>query len=146
MTDAEVKAKCLDVLGQEHTAFILSTVDAAGRPRSRYMGGLVPAEGEEFAFYTATYSQSRKVRELARTPAAQVLVARPDWSEIVTLSGAARLVTDPAVKNVCWRKMPDAHEYFEGQDDPDFAVLYFKGEELEYLNMNVQREPRIIRL
>ena len=146
MKQAEVKAKSEAVLKQKSQTFVFSTVDAKGRPRSRFMGGVVPVEGKPFDLYLVTGAESRKVQQLSKNPNAQILIARPDWSEIVTLSGKARVVASKTLKKIVWDGMPGAQKYFKGLDDPDFGVILFKGKELEYLSMQASMTPKVVRL
>jgi general stress protein 26 len=146
MKQAEVKTKALAVLLQKGATFILSTVDSRSRPQSRYMGGLVQVAGKPFDFYLITGVESRKVKQLAGNANAQILAARPDWSEIVTLNGKAAVVKSAAAKRAAWDGMPGAHQYFTGLDDPRYGVLLFKGRQLEYLGMGGAAEPTVVKL
>ena len=146
MQESEIKARVLALFDQPHLVVVLSTVDDQGHPRSRFMGAVVPVEGVEFAWYFETMRESRKVGQLGKRPHAQVLAARADYSEVAALSGRAALVDDDTVKKQGWDAVPASAEYFTGWDSPEFAVLRFDAESLEYLNLTVRLEPFAVNL
>jgi len=141
MRKDELKARVLALVSQPNLVMVLSTVDEEGRPQSRFMGAMVPVSGAEFAWYFETMRQARKVKQLARCPFAQVLVSRADYSEVATFSGRAALVEEPEVKKAVWEAVPASGGYFTGWDAPEFAVLRFNAEKIEYLNLTLQLEP-----
>jgi len=146
MDDAEVKAKALSILSQKDLPIVLSTVDADSRPHSRYMGSGIPVEGEDFDFYMVSGASSRKVAQLAANPRAQILAAAPEWAATVSLAGTASLVEDTSVKDMVWDSNPVVHQFFEGKQDANFAVIRFRGEELEYATMAGEPQPYIVKV
>jgi general stress protein 26 len=146
MDTEEIKAKVLELFSQPHLVVVFSTVDEADRPQTRLMGAVVPVKDAEFAWHFETKRESRKVSQLAKRPQAQLLAYRPDYSEVATLTGRARLVDDPEVKRAVWDAVPVSGEYFSSWDAPEFAVLRFDAEEVEYLNLTLQLEPFRVRV
>jgi len=146
MNEADVKAKVLTLLTQPHLVVVFSTVDKAGRPQSRLMGAMVPVPQEEFAWYMETACDSRKVEQIRKNPHAQVLAFNHDYTEVATLNGKAVMVDDADVKKLVWDAVPASSEYFSDWKSPEFGILKFTVDQVEYLNLTLQLEPFSIEL
>ena len=104
MKPAEAKRRLLKVLREEGFVFVLSTVDAEGRPHSRYMGALTIEKGK--TAYMATYSEARKLDHIRANSNAQVLGATEHFAEIVAVDGKASIENSLARKKAFWKAHP----------------------------------------
>jgi len=141
MDESQVRVKVLTLFTQPHLVVVLSTVDEEGSPQSRLMGAMVPVPERDFSWYLETSRDSRKVKQLHRNPRCQILAFNHDYTEVATLSGTARLVDDDAVRKLVWDAVPGSAEYFSDWKDPQFAVMQFDVEGVEYLNLTLRLEP-----
>ncbi|CAN5289999.1 hypothetical protein BH23VER1_BH23VER1_05240 [soil metagenome] len=106
-----------DILGLAKTLVngrhpgILTTVDADGVPRTRWMSTL--AFDDFPVFYTLTAPDSRKVAQIRQHPAVSWMFSNHDLSLILNLSGTARVLTDPQTLKKVWQEAEDlSHAYF----------------------------------
>jgi general stress protein 26 len=115
--------------------FVMGTVDQAGKPQMRWMGGIARDPGCQTVGYLACASGSRKMLQLAANPAMQLMFHSEDMMCVATLEGVGREETDTAVKHQVWAAMPMLAEYFPGPDDPTFALVRFEARRVELLCM-----------
>jgi general stress protein 26 len=94
MDYSEILGKALALIGAGNPA-IFTTLGEGGYPRSRWM---VPAALPRLKgrIYAVTARGFTKVAEVEADPRAQWVFQAPDFSEVATLAGMARVVDDPA--------------------------------------------------
>ena len=85
------------VLDHSHAA-VLTTVDADGRPRGRWM---VPCflRGRRDALYAVTSPTFDKVGQIEANPRVTWLIQSKAVSEVVEITGTARVIDNPALKS-----------------------------------------------
>ncbi len=144
MEREELIKKILAVIEAGKAGFVFSTVDEEKRPQSRLLGALM-MEGN-FVVYLETSSDSRKMKQIAKNQRAQLLFFRPGYSEVVTLSGKATIEKSLKTKKIIWDKIPSCRDYYASYDAPDFGVIKFSTEKIEYLNLKLQLNPFELKL
>jgi general stress protein 26 len=102
-------------------AFVMGTVAPDGKPHVFYMGAMVFEE--PFNLYVETWADSEKVRHVQKNPNVEIVIARPDYSQVVTLTGTAALETSPQAKKKVWDKISLSGMYFSGPEAPEFGVI-----------------------
>jgi general stress protein 26 len=120
-------------------AFVFATVDDRGFPQIRWMGGAFLEE--PLTVYMAAGADSRKMRQIASHPQAQLMFQTEDFSRVATLTGSASVVTDPAMKRQVFAGIPGASQYFPGPDDASFGVVRFVCSRIEMLGLGEGMTP-----
>lgn len=94
MEYSQILGKALALIGGGSPA-IFTTLGEGGYPHSRWM---VPAALPRLkgVIYAVTARGFPKVAEVEADPRAQWVIQAPDFSEVFTLSGLARVVDDPS--------------------------------------------------
>ena len=139
MTKTEAKKRIIEVLRQKGLTMVLSTADAEGKPRSRFMGALNVGSGK--TLYMATHAEARKVDQLRANGQCQVLASTPGWAEIVCVNGRAAMETSAAKKQAMWNAHSPLANYFSGPADPAFGLIRITLETGEYLSMQHAHQP-----
>lgn len=130
MNKREARKRAREII-DSCSVFVLSTVDARNRPRSRFMGAKLIQPG--MVIYMETFADSRKVKQIQKNPRTQLLFATDDYSEVVALEGKASMDRSIEVRKRIWKKNPASADYFTGYDDPALGLIKFKPEKLEYI-------------
>lgn len=122
-----LKEKILQVIGGMHPAAI-ATVDR-GLPAVRFM---VLTGFDDMTLVGGTMKASRKVEQLRKNPNAAIAI----WSgkeftdPYVVIQAKGEVHEDLATKKKYWNPMYE--QYFKKVDNPDYVVLVFTAEEIEY--------------
>jgi general stress protein 26 len=122
-----LKENILKVIGGMHPAAI-ATIDQ-GKPAVRFM---VLTGFPDMALVGATMKASRKVPQLRKNPNAAIAI----WSgkeftdPYVRIRAKGEVHEDLATKKKYWNPMME--QYFKTVDNPDYVVLVFTAEEIEY--------------
>lgn len=126
MTEEEI----FDFVKKQKTAFI-SSIDENGYPVTRAMISPRVIEGNDIYFSTNT--SSKKVKQyLANNKACVYFYKRGIFKcQGVTIKGTMEVCTDQPTKDKIWR-FGDKLFYKQGVTDPDYCVLKFTAEEVEY--------------
>lgn len=95
MTSQELMNR-VEKLLDESKAGILTTVDAEGNPRSRWMTPRT-LKGRPGAIYAVTSEQTDKVRHLRTNPRSEWMIQARSLSEIITLKGQTNVVDNPSL-------------------------------------------------
>ncbi len=124
------KEKIFEFISKQKTAFI-SSINGEGYPVTRAM--LCPREIDGNDIYFSTNTSSNKVKQyLANNKACVYFYKRGRFNyEGVTILGRMEVCTDQPTKDKIWR-FGDKIFYKKGVTDPDYCVLRFTGEEVEY--------------
>ena len=138
---SEVPDRVREIIAAANKMSVLATVDEKNAPQMRWMGGLVEDPDKPWTFYLACGASSRKMAQIAANPSAQLMLNKPDYSEVATLSGTAEIVECLEAKKVVWEAMPQIEKYFASHDDPGFGVIRFTTRCMEVLAMAEQHEP-----
>jgi general stress protein 26 len=128
MTSAEIIAYARE-LAKAGRPFLFSTVDEAGRPQSRWMGGLTLAEPFEVCLMSMT--QARKMGQIRGNAAGQLVFTTPDFARVITVSGTCEITEDAAVKQGLWDAMPMIHQMLSGPEDERMGAIKFTGSHIE---------------
>jgi len=119
------------MIDRQKTSLICS-VDADGYPNVKAM--LRPRRREGLkVFYFSTNTSSMRVEQYRNDPKASIYFYHKGLVKYVgvMLTGTMEVLTDPASKEMIWRK-GDTMFYKQGVTDPDYCVLKFKAEKGRY--------------
>jgi general stress protein 26 len=136
-----IKDRVQALLGEGNAQFIMATVDADGKPCMRWMGAFARDPGDPWVLYAASFSGARKMKQIAANPNMQLLFAKPDLSEVVTLIGTAEVEGSPEIKQLLWDAIPMLGQYFTSVEGEDFGIIRFTTKCMELLAMQEQHEP-----
>ncbi len=121
--------------------FVMATVTPKGKPHVFWMGALVIEE--PFTIYTETFKDSRKVTNIRANDSAELLFAAKDFSQVLTVTGKASMESSAEKKAAVFETVAESPDYFEGPDDPNFAVLRIDATQLRLFVSRDQREPMV---
>ena len=98
----------------------LITIGPEGYARGRLMGdGNV---GDDWIFWYATYTSSRKVAEIAANPKVTLFYERKRDQAFACVMGEAEVRTDEPIKDEYWRD--EWREYWpQGRTDPNYCIV-----------------------
>ena len=139
MERSQIIAAAQELTTSAAEAFVMSTVTPEGRPHVFWMGAMVFAE--PFVLYMETYQRSRKVAHLKSNPNVELLLSRPDFSRVLTITGKGQLEASPAAKKMVFDRISASADYFSSAEDPNLAVIKVVAEELRLWTSRDQREP-----
>jgi general stress protein 26 len=108
------------------TCKVLITIDEDGKPRAREMAPFPPEEN--FVIWFGTSSISRKVKQIEKNPNVNVFYYDPSGKSYVTLSGTARIVNDPELKEKYWIS---GWKTFYPDKEKNYILIEFTPAELE---------------
>lgn len=121
------------VLDGSHAA-VLATVDADGRPHSRWM---VPAvlRGQPGSLYAVTSPRFGKIEHIAAQPRVSWLIQSESFDEIVEVCGKAQVIDNPALKVDVLEALGGRISTFwhVNPDESDLVVLETAIESISYL-------------
>lgn len=144
MKEQEIIAAVKDMIRKFDSVFVMATVSAGDRPHVRYMAGV--AMDEPFTLYMQTFYDTRKVDDLIANPHVSLLLAKPDWTQWVTILGHAVIETNSQKKREIFDRIPVSGAYFSGPDDPNYGVIVMTVDKLELWMGQRQREPFVAKL
>jgi general stress protein 26 len=122
-----LKEKILEVISGPHVAAIATI--ASGLPAVRFM---VLSGSDDMTLIGGTMKASRKVEQLKKNPHAALSI----WSgkeftdPYVVIRAKGTVHEDIATKKKYWNPMFE--KYFKSVDNPDYVILKFTAEEIEY--------------
>lgn len=124
------KEKIFEFIKKQKTAFI-SSVDEEGYPVTRAM--LSPREIDGNDIYFSTNTSSAKVEQYQKNDKACVYFYERGRFKYqgATIKGRMKVCTDQETKDRIWR-FGDKIFYKKGVTDPDYCVLKFTAQEVEY--------------
>jgi general stress protein 26 len=103
---------------EEAKSGYLATTDGE-RPGVRPMGCPQWIDGE---LWLATHIGSAKVADVRKKARVEFCIADQNW-RYVRISGRCRVSTDKADRQAFLDRVPVVKEYFDGVDDPGYAIL-----------------------
>ena len=125
----DLKQRILEVIGQPNmTGF--ATVTEEGAPWVRYVMAFA---SDDMIIRFSTFLGSRKVSQVRNDPRVHLVcgVTDPeDWDSYIQIEGTAEVVTDIEEKENFWN--PALSEYFDGPEDPDYAIIKVTPSRIEY--------------
>jgi len=92
----DIVAKAIDILDRNPTA-VLTTVDADGRPRSRWMHPVILSE-KDTAIYALTSASFGKVTQSQKYPRVEWMMQTDGYYEVLNLRGDAEILDIPDLK------------------------------------------------
>jgi len=114
------------------------------RPEIRPMGSPTWVEGE---LWLACGLNSDKVRDIRKKPRVAFCIADHQWQH-VRISGTCTVSTERADRETFLRLVPATKDYFDGADDPNFAVLRTKVDRVRLMTRDsleyVEVEPETV--
>jgi general stress protein 26 len=144
MKEQDIIAAVKDMVRKFDSVFVMGTVGRDSRPHVRYMAGVVM--DEPFTLYMQTFYDTRKVDDLIANPHVSLLMAKPDWTQWVTIMGRAAMEINSQKKREIFDRIPISGAYFNGPDDPNYGVIVMAVDKLELWTGQRQREPFVARL
>lgn len=112
---------------------VLSTVDADGKPHSRWMVPTV-LRGNRGALYSVTSPRFHKVEELAANPHVSWLIQGKKFDEVVEVTGKAIVVDNPILKSDVLEALGKGLSTFwhVTPDDSELVVIETMIERIDY--------------
>ena len=122
---------------------MLATVDANEGPRVRP----VTLVAYDSAYWIETGATSAKVAQIRNNPKIELCLVFAEGSNsgYVRLAGRAKITTDAATKERVSSHTEFFADYWNGPDDPDFALLRIVPETVEYMRPG-EMEPHKLTL
>ena len=108
----------------------LITLDSSGRPQARTVDPFVP--DETFTIWIGTNPRSRKVAEIRRNRHVTLYYFDRESESYVSISGTARLVSDPKEKAKRWK---EEWKDFYPDRARDYLLIAVRPERLELVNV-----------
>ncbi len=136
LSDQEVAARAGRLI-REVFFGVFTTVDADGRPHSRYMGAAPMADGLS-KLYTFSCRDSMKLLHLQENPHVSWSFADDRYDEAVSLTGRAAIDGSPIITQCVWDRLADcARQYcmraLGCRHDAEFVVIETQIESVAYL-------------
>ena len=119
---------------------MMCTVDG-DKPRVRPMAMFPISESEIWA---ATFKSSRKVQQINSNPGMELCFMDQKMNH-VRLTGSAVVSDNGEARKKMWEAVPDLADHFKSVDDPEFVVVQFKAQTLEYLPYGTET-PEVMQL
>ena len=94
----------------------------------------------------ATFSASRKIQQIQSNPHSELIFATPEYKQIATFGGDARVEESLELKKEFWRANLTCKDYFSGYDVPEFGLIAFSPHSGEYLDLEAQHTPFAVAL
>ncbi len=108
---------------------MLTTADENGLLRSRPMATQKTEFDGDLYFFTKEHSP--KMDEVKKDHNVNVAYSNPDKQHYVSMSGTARIITDPAKMKELWT--PELKAWFpDGLEDPELSLLKIETSQAEY--------------
>lgn len=136
---SEIREKILATMN-DYTLASFVTVTAENLPWTRYV--VVKAD-DQMNIWFATFKESRKVNQIARSPEVHLVLGVTDMSKAVSwiqVQGTAEILEDADSKKAVWYDMLEP--MFNGPEDPNYVVCKVRPYRIEYYTMN-QRLPKV---
>ncbi len=135
-----LKEKILEVAGGPH-AVAVATIDN-GLPSVRFM---VLFGFDDMTFVGGTGRPSPKVAQLKKNPNASLAIwsCREYTDPYVRIRAKGTVHEDLATKKKYWNPMFE--QYFKSVDNPEYVVLKFTAEEIEYVSPATMMAPEVWR-
>ena len=118
---SDLKQKILGVIGRPFLASF-ATVTADNKPWVRYVVAM--ADPETMMIRFATFVTARKVEQIKANPAVHITGGASNLTEMspyVQIEGTATFTQDKEKLHAAWNPM--LGNYFEGPDDPNYALI-----------------------
>ena len=130
---SDLKAKILEKMNQP-TLASFATITEDGKPWVRYV---TPWADQDLVIRFATFAGSRKVAHVKNNPEVHLTLGVTDLAtaqSYVQVQGKARIKTDEQSRQAVW--FDALTNYFQGQDDPNLAVVEITPYRIEYMSMD----------
>ena len=136
---SDLKAKILTKMEQP-TLASFATITEDGKPWVRYV--TLKAD-QDLVMRFATFAPSRKVGQVQNNPEVHLTLGVMDPSSAesyVQIQGKAQIKTDEQSRQAVW--FDELKNYFQGQDDPNLAVVEITPYRVEFMSMG-SMEPEV---
>lgn len=136
----ELKEKILDVVRGPHVAAVATGTDGGPAVRNMVLAGF-----DDMTFVGATGRATNKVAQLRKDPNAAIAI----WSlkeftdPYVQFRAMGEVREDRETKVKYWNPMWE--QYFQSVDNPEFVVLVFRADEIEYYDPKTGMVPEVWR-
>ena len=111
----------------------LITVDREGFPHARVLEDHNPYE--EFGFWFATNSHTRKIGEIEANPNVCIMYQPPSVAGYICIMGIARIRTDEQGRRFVWRE--EWAKYYDGPMASDFVPIQVIPSRIEFYDANI---------
>ncbi|MEM9022080.1 MAG: pyridoxamine 5'-phosphate oxidase family protein [Planctomycetota bacterium] len=137
LTDDQVISAARLVIAEQFVG-VMTTVDAAGTPHARWMGGAVEGEGLS-SLLAVSARGARKLDQLADNASVCWLFSDSHNDEVVTLIGTATILEEQTLAGPAWDAVQNATKKYAMNLLSEAENLWFVGIEttvtqIEYMN------------
>ena len=137
---SELKEKILSKL-REPVLASFATITEDGKPWSRYVAVI---SDENLNIWFATFSGSRKIRQLAHNPEVHLNLGVTDLTtaeSYLQIQGRAEILNDIEIKKAVW--YDHLANIFSGPEDPLYCVCKIVPYVIEYNTMEPGKVPEV---
>jgi len=134
MSTQTLKQKIIAILdgGTAIKTGALATVDGRGRPSVRIM----TFRHKDLILYSVTSLKSKKTAHVRDNPFVSIEISRDITrldSDYIVIDAKAEVLSDLQTKKDFWTEHLSV--YFSGADDPDYCVMKFTPETIDYMGL-----------
>ncbi|MEI8175239.1 MAG: pyridoxamine 5'-phosphate oxidase family protein [Candidatus Omnitrophota bacterium] len=129
--DAVLRSEAL-AFARSGNISVLATVSKTKTATARVMQ--VVKVDDDFTVWYSSYGASEKLKELKTDPKACIIMNNCATTSDIRLYGAIDILTDQATKEKLWQEEWTRY-YPKGKTDPNYVVLKFTADIVEYRNM-----------
>jgi general stress protein 26 len=138
MDQKELRENILKTMDSSPNA-VLSTIEG-NLPKIR----IVTPVKDGLTVWIATFSESRKVKQIKVNPDVQLLFFTEEYKQVVTYSGKGEIIQDLKEKRRVWNIFYDLTPYFSSYDSEEFGLIKVTPVSIEFINREAQqREPEV---
>lgn len=131
-------------LTKANRVFVLATVDQAGVPQVRWMGGCLL--DEPMTLSMATKAKSRKMDQIRAHPQAQLMFQDEECTRVATVTGTCEVDDTLESRRRLWQAIPELARHVSAPEDPALGVIKFVGSRIELLKMTAGAVPEVAEL
>lgn len=135
MEKEQLKQAIIDLIEQSLLGSV-ATVEG-DKPHVRYM--IIRHTGD-LKLFAATYAKGSKISQIEKNHNVEIIMGgdAQNWEKpYITIRGTARVCTDQETKTESWDEKME--NYFSGPDDPNYAVIVFQHQIIEYMAPGAMR-------
>lgn len=126
---SDLQQRILDIIHKPQLAS-LATITEQGNPWVRYV---VTVGGGDFSMRCATFTESRKVKQIENDPNVHLTCGVTSLQEMkpyLQIQGRARISNDKDERQAFWNDMLEP--IFSGPDDPNYQLIVVEPYRIEY--------------
>ncbi|OGT11571.1 MAG: hypothetical protein A2X77_03010 [Gammaproteobacteria bacterium GWE2_42_36] len=139
----ELKQKLLKLIRKSELG-CFATVTEDNKPWVRYVSFTI---SDDMTIRFCTFANSRKAKQIKKNPEVHMTcgVTNPKkWRDYFQIQGLATVTQKKSEKEAFWNE--EIAQYFNGPNDPKYAVVIVKPYRIEYWNIEKMLEPEILNI